>query len=31
MRMVQVNKTSIVLFLDNIANIFKSRFNAVPW
>ncbi len=34
MRMVWVSKTSMVLFLDNIANtkyIFKSRFNAIPW
>ncbi len=34
MRMVWVSKTSMVLFLVNIANmkyIFKSRFNAIPW
>ncbi len=33
MHMVWVSETSIVLFLDNIANmkyIFKSLFNAIP-
>ncbi len=38
MRTVWVSKTSMVLFLDNIANMkyifslhMKSRFNAIPW